>query len=171
MVWCVTEYTEPCKDISIKTKRDEKSTVLMLICSVPAWWLSEEQKLAKLLTAASQYKLISNMFIVFNLNFPVLNFPSFTLITLPVCLPKQFFSINGVYSPQISTDCFHICPHTVLYFRQTLFSFMIFPCQLIPLSSPDIVPLLWTLSSHQDGGLGAQCTSQKLWRQQGWPTC
>lgn len=70
------------------------------------------------------------MFIVFNLSFPLLNFLSFTLITLPVCLPKQFFSINGVYSPQISTDYFHICPHTVLCFRQTLFSFMNFALEV-----------------------------------------
>lgn len=92
---------------------------------------------------------------MFNLNFPFLNFLSFALITLPVCLPKQFFSINGVYSLQISTDYFHICPHAVLYFRQTLLSFMIFPCKLI---TPDIMTLLWTLSSHRDGGLRSQHT-------------
>lgn len=91
-----------------------------------------------------------------NLNFPFLNFLSFTLIMLPVCLPKQFFSISGVYSPQISTDCFHFCPHTALCLRQTLFISMISPISQSLWFSPSFVALLWALSSHQDGGVGPQ---------------
>ena len=70
---------------------------------------------------------------------------------LPVCLPKQFFSINSVYSLQISADYFHICPHTVLCFRQTLFSFMVFPYTLTTFvfsrhcgfTLDPVIPLQW----------------------------